>query len=95
MRLVAILSLLVAEPAWAEVAEPRDEVSEDVSELVSNRSSTIDQLLSEQRALSSRVAALEAATTDPRKSNEHWFSVAIALLGVVTFIHALRLRRLK
>ncbi|MBA4130695.1 MAG: hypothetical protein C0519_04645 [Hyphomicrobium sp.] len=92
---MAILSLLVTQPVWAEVAEPRDEVVEEVAAQSLNPSTAIDQLLKEQRALSSRVAALEAATTEPRKSNEHWFSVAIALLGVVTFIHALRLRRLK
>jgi hypothetical protein len=54
----------------------------------------MDQLLTEQQALSSRVAALESAAA-PRQSNDIWFSIGITLLGAVALIHALRLRRLK
>lgn len=98
--LAILLSLVVAQPVWATTSEGEDkavEVPAPVQHLQPppQSSTAIDQLLREQRALSSRVTALEAATTEPRTSNEHWFAISIALLGVVTFIHALRLRRLK
>lgn len=98
--LAILLSLVVAQPVWATTSEGEDKavkVTAPVQHLQypPQSSTEIDQLLREQRALSARVTALEAATTESRTSNEHWLSISIALLGLVTFIHALRLRRLK